>query len=92
MYSEADIEGIYIARSTDLRKSLDGLSMIVKASLDYNYLINNDNLLFIFCNRKYNKVKYLVWKNNEFELRYRKGKFKWLKNNSISRGQLRGFL
>ena len=62
---------------TDMRKSIDGLSMIVADSLELNPL---SQAWFIFCNRQRDKLKILFWDTNGFWLYYRrleKGRFKW---------------
>ncbi|EKO3558155.1 IS66 family insertion sequence element accessory protein TnpB [Vibrio metschnikovii] len=62
---------------TDMRKSIDGLSVIVSEVLELNPL---SNAWFIFCNRQRDKLKILFWDTNGFWLYYRrleKGRFKW---------------
>jgi transposase len=71
---------VYLALSpTDMRKSIDGLALIVQ----YTYQLDPfSSALFVFCNRKYDKLKILHWQHNGFWLYYRrleKGKFKWPK-------------
>ncbi len=63
--------------ATDLRKSVDGLTAIVKGQYKLDPLQNE---LFLFCNRDRNKLKILHWEHNGFWLYYRRletGKFKW---------------
>ncbi|UMZ73037.1 IS66 family insertion sequence element accessory protein TnpB [Natranaerofaba carboxydovora] len=78
MLNEAAIERVYLARGkTDLRKSIDGLAVIVKESFDLDPF---SPCLFVFCNRKKDKLKILHWSNNGFWLYYKRleeGKFKW---------------
>ncbi len=75
------VEHVYLAVGvTDLRKSIDGLSAIVSIS---NKLNVYDNALFVFCNRRKDKIKILHW-DNGFWLYYHrleKGKLKWPVNN-----------
>ena len=62
---------------TDMRKSIDGLSMIVSDVLELNPL---SRAWFIFCNRQCDKLKILFWDTNGFWLYYRRlerGRFKW---------------
>ena len=65
---------------TDMRKSIDGLSLIVSEVLELNPLSSD---WFIFCNRQRDKIKILFWDTNGFWLYYRrleKGRFQWLSN------------
>lgn len=64
---------------TDMRKSIDGLSLIVADVLEMDPL---SSAWFIFCNRGRDKIKILFWDTNGFWLYYRrleKGRFKWPK-------------
>ncbi|MDD4803381.1 MAG: IS66 family insertion sequence element accessory protein TnpB [Syntrophomonas sp.] len=63
--------------STDLRKSIDGLAVLVKEAFELNLF---SPCLFAFCNRQRNKLKILQWDHNGFWLHYRRlerGKFEW---------------
>ncbi len=72
------IKEFYIASGiTDLRKSVDGLTIILQEEYKLDAFSNH---LFLFCNRERNKLKILHWEHNGFWLYYRrleKGKFKW---------------
>jgi len=62
---------------TDMRKSIDGLSLIVAETLEMDPF---SEAWFIFCNRGKDKLKILFWDTNGFWLYYRrleKGRFKW---------------
>lgn len=76
------IDQVYLAMgSTDLRKSIDGLSILVQESFNLNPFSRS---LFVFCNRKRDKVKILEWDLNGFWLHYKrleKGAFKWPTNS-----------
>jgi transposase len=78
MINEADIERVYLAcGSTDLRKSIDGLAVLVKEGFDLDPF---SPCLFVFCNRNRDKLKILRWEHNGFWLYYRRlerGKFQW---------------
>ena len=69
---------VYLARgSTDLRKSIDGLAAIVSLTFERNVC---DGSLFVFCNRRRDKLKILFWDHNGFWLYYRRlerGTFRW---------------
>ncbi|WP_010530099.1 IS66 family insertion sequence element accessory protein TnpB [Lentibacillus jeotgali] len=89
---------VYLARgSTDLRKSIDGLAVIVKECFDLDPFSPS---LFVFCNRKHDKLKILQWENNGFWLHYRRlerGIFHWPSEKeaapmTISSRQLRWLL
>jgi len=73
---------VYLAAGvTDLRKSIDGLSAI--AAVSYK-LDAYDNAMFVFCNRKRDKIKILHWDNGFWLYYYRleKGKLQWPGHNS----------
>ncbi|GAE33001.1 IS66 family insertion sequence element accessory protein TnpB [Alkalihalobacillus hemicellulosilyticus] len=79
------IERVYLAKgSTDLRKSIDGLAAIVQESFQLDPF---SSCLFVFCNRKRDKIKILHWEHNGFWLYYRrleKGTFPWPEDPSSS--------
>src|SRR5690625_7254061 len=69
MLSNTPIERVYLACGiTDLRKSIDGLSVIVQECFDLDPFSPS---LLVFCNRKRDKLKILHWYNNGFWLYYR---------------------
>lgn len=78
MLTESIIKQVYLAcGSTDLRKSIDGLAVLVKESFELDPF---SPCLFVFCNRNRDKLKILHWDHNGFWLYYRrleKGKFQW---------------
>jgi transposase len=78
MLNEAGIKRVYLAcGNTDLRKSIDGLAVLVKEGFQLDPF---SPCLFVFCNRQRNKLKILQWEHNGFWLHYRrleKGKFQW---------------
>lgn len=69
---------VYLAAgATDLRKSIDGLSLLVAEVLERDPLSTH---LFGFCNRARDKVKILHWEGNGFWLYYKRleqGRFHW---------------
>ncbi len=69
---------VYIAPGvTDMRKSINGLSLLVADQLELNPLSGH---LFAFCNRKRDMVKILYWDRNGFCLwhkRLEKDRFRW---------------
>jgi transposase len=78
MLSEMIVERVYLAcGSTDLRKSIDGLAVLVKEGFDLDPF---SPCLFVFCNRQRDKLKILQWEHNGFWLYYRRlerGTFQW---------------
>lgn len=78
MLSKAPIDQVYLACGpTDLRKSVDGLAAIVQLCFQLDPFSSN---LYVFCNRKRDKLKILHWDHNGFWLYYRRldeGLFHW---------------
>lgn len=72
------MEHVYLAcGSTDLRKSIDGLSVLVSQAFALDPFAP---ALFVFCNRQRDKIKILHWQHNGFWLYYRRlerGRFQW---------------
>ena len=63
--------------STDFRKQINGLSIIVKEEMALNPLNGN---LYIFCNKARNRLKILYWDKTGFCMwlkRLEKAKFPW---------------
>jgi len=71
-------KAVYLAcGSTDMRKSINGLSAIVEGSFRLNPF---EGALFVFCNRNRDRVKILEWGGDGFWLyfkRLEKGHFRW---------------
>ena len=62
---------IYIATGyTDLRKGIDGLSAIVKMEFDLTPF--EKDVLFLFCGKKQDRFKALVWEGDGFLLMYKR--------------------
>ncbi|MFA9559921.1 IS66 family insertion sequence element accessory protein TnpB [Evansella sp. AB-rgal1] len=85
MLLENNIERVYLARgNTDLRKSIDGLAVLVQEGFELDPF---SPCLFVFCNRKRDKLKILHWETNGFWLYYRRlerGTFEWPDDDSSS--------
>ena len=61
---------VYLASfAVDMRKSIDGLSILVSSHLEQN---PTDGALYVFCNRSRNKIKILYWDRNGFCLWYKR--------------------
>jgi transposase len=84
------IQKVYLAcGATDLRKSIDGLAALVQLEFELDPFAP---YLFVFCNRKRDKLKILHWEQNGFWLYYRcleKGRFQWSDGNDPMKVSLR---
>jgi transposase len=94
MLNEIGVSQVYLACGvTDLRKSIDGLAVLVREVFELDPF---SSYLFVFCNRKQDKLKILTWEHNGFWLYYRrleKGRFQRPKHSGqkvavISRREL----
>jgi transposase len=69
---------VYLAAGiTDMRKAINGLSMLVEDQLELDPFSGH---LFVFCNRRRNMIKILYWDLNGFCLwhkRLEKHRFRW---------------
>ena len=69
---------VYLALgSTDMRKEINGLSILVEGTLSLNPFSGH---LFVFCSRSRSTVKILYWQRNGFCLfqkRLEKERFRW---------------
>lgn len=69
---------VYLALgATDLRNNIDGLALMIENQFRLDPFSNS---MFVFCNRKKDKLKILFWDKNGFWLYYRRlesGKFDW---------------
>ena len=84
MFVEPD--DIYLhTNAVDFRKSINGLLAIVENELELDAF---RGALFIFCNKKQDKLKLLYWDNTGFALWYKrleKRRFKWPKIGELDR-------
>jgi transposase len=89
MLMGGSVDRIYLAcGSTDLRKSIDGLAALVKEG----FQLDPFSALFVFCNRKRDKLKLLHWDHNGFWLYYRRlerGTFSWPEQGSTRKVSFR---
>lgn len=81
MISLHNIKSIHIACGpTDLRKSIDGYAMIIQEKFSLSPF---NESLYLFCNKKKDKIKIIHYEDNGFWLYYKRleeGKFRWPKN------------
>ncbi len=74
---------VYLALgATDMRKSINGLSVLVETRLEQSALSGH---LFVFCNRARTIVKALYWDHNGFCLwqkRLEAERFRWPKSKA----------
>ena len=76
------LKKVYIASGyTDLRNGIDGLSCIIERK--YKLSPFDEGTLFIFCGRKSDRIKALLWEGDGFLLLYKRiedGRFLWPRN------------
>ena len=76
-------ENIYIACGyTDMRKSIDGLAAVVQEQF---HLDPFSRSLFLFCGKRRDRIKVLLWEGDGFVLLYKRlenGSFKWPRRES----------
>ncbi len=73
----ADLKVYLSLGITDMRKAINGLSLIVEQQMDLDPFAGH---LFVFCNRRRNIVKVLYWDRNGFCLwqkRLEQDQFRW---------------
>lgn len=85
-----DLQGmkhVYIACGyTDLRKGIDSLVEIVK--LNFNLNPFEEGNLFLFCGRRTDRIKALLYEGDGWLLLYKRltdGKFQWPRNDEDAR-------
>lgn len=81
---------IYVATgATDLRRSIDGLAALVRERFDLDPLSGH---LFLFRNRRGDRVKILAWDHSGFWVLYKRlerGTFAWPRESEGARVTLR---
>lgn len=70
---------VYIATGfTDLRKGIDGLARIIR--FQFNLDPYDKNTLFLFCGKRTDRIRGLIWEGDGFLLLYKRienGNFRW---------------
>jgi transposase len=78
MLKELTADKIYIVCGhTDMRKSIDGLAAIVQQQFKLDLFTNS---AFLFCGRRRNRLKVLLWEGDGFLLLYKRlenGHYQW---------------
>jgi len=77
MLSFADKPVYLCCGHTDMRKSINGLMILVQSSFALDPFTD---ALFVFCNRARNRIKILEWDTDGFWLyfkRLERGRFRW---------------
>ena len=67
---------------TDLRRSIDGLAMIIQGQLRLDPF---SSALFLFCGRRRDRIKGLLWERDGLLLLYKRldnGQFQWPRNET----------
>lgn len=79
MLSETKFNQVYLACGyTDLRRGIDGLATIIKEQFKLQPF--QQDILFLFCGRRTDRIKGLVWEGDGFLLLYKRledGRFQW---------------
>ena len=82
MLNDANASGfkkVYLATGfTDLRRGIDGLANIIRFRFKLDPY--DKNTLFLFCGRRNDRIKALLWESDGFLLMYKrldKGAFRW---------------
>lgn len=90
MLKESSAENIYIVCGhTDMRKSIDGLAAIVQQQYKLDLFSSS---AFLFCGRRRDRLKVLLWEADGFLLLYKRledGKFNWPKSEQEVRNLTR---
>ncbi len=77
---------IYLACGyTDMRKSIDGLAAVVEQQFNLNPF---QPALFLFCGKRCDRLKALLWEGDGFVLLYKRlesGRFQWPRTQSECR-------
>ena len=95
--NEIDADNVYIVCGyTDMRRSIDGLAATVSQTFKLDPCSRS---LFMFCGRKSDRIKALLWEGDGFLLLYKRlegGRFQWPRKEpevrSITPQQLRWLL
>ncbi|MBC8578683.1 IS66 family insertion sequence element accessory protein TnpB [Zhenhengia yiwuensis] len=80
------LDKIYVATGyTDLRRGIDGLTAILQQEFQLDPF---QNVLFLFCGKRKDCIKALLWEGDGFVLFYKRlesGKFQWARTEQEAR-------
>lgn len=82
MLSEFSGKVFLAVGKTDLRRGIDGLAAIVQGQFELDPF---SEALFLFCGRRKDRIKGLLWEGNGFLLVYKRlesGIFQWPRNGA----------
>lgn len=86
MLKEINNVSVYIVCGyTDMRRSIDGLAGIIQQNFGLEPCSGS---LFLFCGRRRDRLKALLWEGDGFLLMYKRldnGAFRWPRNESEAR-------
>ena len=79
-----EIKGPYfiVCGYTDLRRGIDGLAGIIQQNYELDVY---SGALFLFCGRRCDRIKALLWEGDGFLLLYKRldnGRFQWPRNKT----------
>ena len=78
MRPSSELPVVYLCRDVvDFRKDINGLDVLVEEALQHDPFSEQ---LFVFCNRKRDKIPMLYWERNGFchrQKRLERARFKW---------------
>lgn len=83
----ASVQVYIVTGYTDLRHGIDGLAALVSGKLALDPFCG-DRSLFLFCGRRCDRIKGLIWDGDGFLLLYKRldnGSFKWPRNETEAR-------
>ena len=91
MRPSPDLADVFLClEPVDFRKGINGLALLVESDLALNPFAAS---LFVFRNRRRDKVKILYWENNGFCLwqkRLEKERFHWLERSNAETATITG--
>lgn len=80
----SSVQAYLYLEPVDMRKSIDGLAALVEQELELSPMTE---ALFVFCNKRRDKIKLLYWERNGFVLWYKrleKQRFKWHRSRKFA--------